>query len=146
MSDFSFFYLCFFVFSVFVYNVNYYCYCACVLTDSFCVSVSVPPSSSSSSSSAKPEPVNVKSSPSSSGSSSGADILVAGSVALDLSCDYMGAWGPGNDQETQPQMHTSNPACINQSVGGVGHNVALAAHMVSENTNVRLCSLIGDDV
>ncbi|KAL5614616.1 hypothetical protein BROUX41_004715 [Berkeleyomyces rouxiae] len=76
----------------------------------------------------------------------GADILVAGSVALDLSCDYMGNWGSDKPAEVQPQMHTSNPSCINQSVGGVGHNVALAAHLVSENTNVRLCSLIGDDV
>ncbi|PHH53233.1 Pseudouridine-5'-phosphate glycosidase [Ceratocystis fimbriata CBS 114723] len=77
---------------------------------------------------------------------SGADILVAGSVALDLSCDYMGGWGSDRTNQIQPQMHTSNPACINQSVGGVGHNVALAAHLVSEHTNVRLCSLIGDDV
>lgn len=43
-------------------------------------------------------------------------------------------------------MHTSNPACINQSIGGVGHNVALAAHRVSKDVSVRLCSMVGDDV
>ncbi|OHE95804.1 indigoidine synthase A like protein [Colletotrichum orchidophilum] len=75
--------------------------------------------------------------------SSKADVLVAGSVAIDLSCDYH----PLSDKkEVAPHMHTSNPACINQSIGGVGHNVALAAHRVSKDTTVRLCSLIGDDI
>ncbi|KAL1887260.1 U3 snoRNP protein [Ceratocystis pirilliformis] len=95
-----------------------------------------------------PKPVPVTPSPAGHfvNTGSGADILVAGSVALDLSCDYMGGWVSDRPNQIQPQMHTSNPACINQSVGGVGHNVALAAHLVSEHTNVRLCSLIGDDV
>lgn len=69
-----------------------------------------------------------------------ADILVAGSVALDLSCDYTG--GP----DISPTLHTSNPASINQTVGGVGHNVALAAHKVSEEGKVRLCSVVGADM
>jgi len=69
-----------------------------------------------------------------------ADILVAGSVALDLSCDYTG--GP----DISPTLHTSNSASINQTVGGVGHNVALAAHKVSEEGKVRLCSMVGDDM
>jgi pseudouridine-5'-phosphate glycosidase/pseudouridine kinase len=69
-----------------------------------------------------------------------ADILVAGSVALDLSCDYV-KWG----SKEKMQLRTSNPACIRQAVGGVGHNVALAAHLVSVETTVRLCSLVGDD-
>ncbi|KAK2062262.1 indigoidine synthase A like protein [Colletotrichum caudatum] len=72
-----------------------------------------------------------------------ADVLVAGSVAIDLSCDYRPL---GDKKEVSPHMHTSNPACISQSIGGVGHNVALAAHRVSKDINVRLCSLIGDDV
>ncbi|KAK1998571.1 indigoidine synthase A like protein [Colletotrichum falcatum] len=72
-----------------------------------------------------------------------ADVLVAGSVAVDLSCDYRPL---GDKKEVSPHMHTSNPACISQSIGGVGHNVALAAHRVSEDVSVRLCSLIGDDV
>lgn len=73
-----------------------------------------------------------------------ADILVAGAVALDLSCDYVGG---GRSGEVAPKMQTSNPSRINQSVGGVGHNVALAAHLVSQDTAaVRLCSMVGDDV
>ncbi|KAI5466127.1 Indigoidine synthase A like protein-domain-containing protein [Mariannaea sp. PMI_226] len=71
-----------------------------------------------------------------------ADILVAGSVAIDLSCDYS-APKSGN---MSPATQTSNPACISQSIGGVGHNVALAAHLVSQQARVRLCSMIGDDV
>ncbi|KAF6841141.1 IdgA domain-containing protein [Colletotrichum plurivorum] len=75
--------------------------------------------------------------------SSKADVLVAGSVAIDLSCDFHPL---GGAKEVSPQMHTSNPSCINQSIGGVGHNVALAAHRVSEDVSVRLCSMVGDDV
>ncbi|KAK3943622.1 Indigoidine synthase A like protein-domain-containing protein [Diplogelasinospora grovesii] len=75
-----------------------------------------------------------------------ADILVAGSVALDLSCDYYS----GSTTSVSPQLHTSNPAAISQSVGGVGHNVALAAHKITggeaNNNKVRLCSMIGDDI
>lgn len=69
------------------------------------------------------------------------DIVVAGSVALDLSCDYKGA------QPGTPSLHTSNPASITQSVGGVGHNVALAAHRFGAGgVTVKLCSVVGDDV
>lgn len=75
-------------------------------------------------------------------SPSKADILVAGSVALDLSCDYSAP----KAGEVAPALHTSNPAFISQSIGGVGHNVALAAHSVSKQARVRLCSMVGDDV
>ncbi|KAM7207041.1 Indigoidine synthase A like domain containing protein [Rhypophila sp. PSN 637] len=75
-----------------------------------------------------------------------ADILVAGSVALDLSCDYAGGVSKGGGKQVSPALHTSNPASISQSIGGVGHNVALAAHRVSEEGQVRLCSLVGDDI
>ncbi|KAL6403387.1 hypothetical protein AUP68_12730 [Ilyonectria robusta] len=71
-----------------------------------------------------------------------ADILVAGSVAIDLSCDYSAP----KSGEVSPALHTSNPSCISQSIGGVGHNVALAAHLVSQQARVRLCSMVGDDV
>ncbi|KAM5355821.1 hypothetical protein ACJ41O_002467 [Fusarium nematophilum] len=71
-----------------------------------------------------------------------ADILVAGSVAIDLSCDYSAP----KSGDASPVLHTSNPACISQSIGGVGHNVALAAHSVSKRARVRLCSMVGDDV
>ncbi|KAI5866900.1 Indigoidine synthase A like protein-domain-containing protein [Durotheca rogersii] len=72
-----------------------------------------------------------------------ADILVAGSVAVDLSCDYA---GEDSLEHPTPHLHTSNPAHIGQSVGGVGHNVALAAHKIMQGSKVRLCSLIGDDL
>jgi pseudouridine-5'-phosphate glycosidase/pseudouridine kinase len=70
--------------------------------------------------------------------------VVAGSVALDLSCDYR---TPEKETSKSPRMHTSNPATITQSVGGVGHNVALAAHRFGAgDVKVKLCSVIGDDV
>ena len=69
------------------------------------------------------------------------DVLVAGSIAVDLSCDYAGRKGSNS-----PELHTSNPAAISQSIGGVGHNVALAAHRASTKATVKLCSLVGDDV
>lgn len=71
---------------------------------------------------------------------------MAGSVAIDLNCDYAGAYTKDSANQGSPQLHTSNPACINQSVGGVGHNVALAAHRVSQDVTVRLCSMVGDDL
>jgi pseudouridine-5'-phosphate glycosidase/pseudouridine kinase len=70
------------------------------------------------------------------------DVLVAGGVAVDLSCDYTSP-KPG---DASPQLHTSNPASITQSIGGVGHNVALAAHMASSRTRVGFCSMVGDDM
>jgi pseudouridine-5'-phosphate glycosidase/pseudouridine kinase len=70
------------------------------------------------------------------------NIMVAGAVALDLSCDYSGN-KPG---DIAPQAHVSNPAKISQSIGGVGHNVALAAHRASSKNKVQLCSMVGDDV
>ncbi|KAH8884479.1 hypothetical protein GQ53DRAFT_661827 [Thozetella sp. PMI_491] len=72
------------------------------------------------------------------------DILVAGSVALDLSCDYTQDLSAGRN--VAPSLHTSNPSIMTQTVGGVGHNVALAAHKVSGEGKVRLCSMIGDDI
>jgi pseudouridine-5'-phosphate glycosidase/pseudouridine kinase len=71
---------------------------------------------------------------------------VAGSVALDLNCDYAGGMTSGNSKAVSPELHTSNPATISQSIGGVGHNIALAAHRVSEEGRVRLCSMVGDDI
>ncbi|KAK4156949.1 pseudouridine-5'-phosphate glycosidase [Chaetomidium leptoderma] len=74
------------------------------------------------------------------------DVLVAGSVALDLNCDYAGGVAPGNAKTVSPALHTSNPSTISQSVGGVGHNIALAAHRISGEGKVRLCSMVGDDI
>jgi pseudouridylate synthase / pseudouridine kinase len=42
--------------------------------------------------------------------------------------------------------HTSNPAVITQAIGGVGHNVATAAHLIGNGTTVRLCSFVADDL
>ncbi|KAI0125992.1 Indigoidine synthase A like protein-domain-containing protein [Xylariales sp. AK1849] len=72
-----------------------------------------------------------------------AEILIAGSVALDLSCDYA---SPNSASDQSPQLHTSNLARISQSVGGVGRNVALAAHKVSGDMKVKLCSMVGNDI
>ncbi|KAJ5585414.1 Pseudouridine-5'-phosphate glycosidase [Penicillium hispanicum] len=71
-----------------------------------------------------------------------ADVLVAGSLAIDLSCDYT----PFGDERVQvaPVPHTSNPAVIGQSLGGVGHNVAVAASYVG--SDVLFCSVVADDL
>jgi pseudouridine-5'-phosphate glycosidase/pseudouridine kinase len=71
------------------------------------------------------------------------DILVAGSVAVDLACDF----SPFAKTSTaSPVLKTSNPARIAQSIGGVGHNVATAAHLIGGPNSVRLCSLVADDL
>ncbi|KKY26604.1 hypothetical protein UCDDS831_g01264 [Diplodia seriata] len=43
-----------------------------------------------------------------------------------------------------PQLHTSNQASIQQTLGGVAHNIARAAYLAG--SSVRLCSAVGDDV
>jgi len=43
-----------------------------------------------------------------------------------------------------PTPQTSNPAEITQSLGGVGSNIARAAHLLV--AEVRLCSAVGDDI
>ena len=70
------------------------------------------------------------------------DILVAGSLAIDLSCDY----APFANESTKiaPVPHTSNPAVIGQSLGGVGHNVAVACKYLAGST--LFCSAVGDDL
>ena len=70
------------------------------------------------------------------------DVVVAGALAVDVACDFR----PPRDliSSDQPQLHTSNPASIQQSLGGVGHNVATALHYL--NSDVRLCSSVGGDI
>ena len=70
------------------------------------------------------------------------DVLVAGSLAVDLSCDYS-PLAPDKTDIT-PALHTSNPAVIGQSFGGVGYNVALASNNVG--SSVLFCSVVGDDL
>ncbi|KAK5124096.1 hypothetical protein LTR08_006033 [Meristemomyces frigidus] len=67
-------------------------------------------------------------------------IFVAGSLNVDLSCDYTPR--PNAPAHT-PEPHTSNPATIAQTLGGVAHNVARAAHLLG--APVRLCSAVGAD-
>ncbi|KAA8574131.1 hypothetical protein EYC84_005651 [Monilinia fructicola] len=76
-------------------------------------------------------------------STSKPSIVVVGSVAIDLSCDYV----PRTKQRTgdsSPQMHTSNIAQIRSSIGGVGYNVLRAAQL-SSNKPVSLYTFIADD-
>ena len=68
-------------------------------------------------------------------------LFVAGSLAIDLSCDYSPYSGTS---ARNPELQTSNPAHINQSLGGVGHNVARAAHLLG--TEVQFCSAVGSDL
>ena len=68
-------------------------------------------------------------------------VVVAGSVALDLSCDFDTVLD--ETSSSQPQLHTSNPAIISQSLGGVGANVATALHFLG--VPARLCSVVSDD-
>jgi pseudouridine-5'-phosphate glycosidase/pseudouridine kinase len=76
--------------------------------------------------------------------------VVYGSVAIDLSCDYeplgADAHSPPRDIPISPQMHTSNLAAMTPSVGGVGRNVALAAHRAGGKTSVLLRSLVAKDL
>lgn len=73
------------------------------------------------------------------------NVFVAGSLAVDLSCDYIDRSGPTTaDRASEPALHTSNPARITQSLGGVGSNVARAARLMG--ANVRLLSAVGDDL
>jgi pseudouridine-5'-phosphate glycosidase/pseudouridine kinase len=81
-------------------------------------------------------------------------IVVSGSVALDISCDYSPRGGnthaelstSGGTTGSSPQLYTSNIAAITPSVGGVGHNVALAAQLAGGGLSVRLCSFVVEDL
>lgn len=69
------------------------------------------------------------------------DVVVAGALAMDLSCDF----APFEDTTVSidPQLHTSNPANITRSLGGVAQNIATTLHYLG--SSVRLCSMIADD-
>ena len=72
------------------------------------------------------------------------DVVVAGSLAIDLSCDFTPEHSEKSGGSLTPQLHTSNPATISPSLGGVGQNVATALHHLG--VSVRLCSAVGDDI
>ena len=71
-----------------------------------------------------------------------ADVIVAGSLAIDLSCDHIQQ--STENLSSQPLLHTSNPASITQTLGGVGQNVATALHYLG--SSLRLCSSVADDI
>ena len=70
------------------------------------------------------------------------DVIIAGSLAIDLSCDYIRP--PTESLSSLPQLHTSNPASITQTLGGVGQNVATALHYLG--SSLRFCSSVANDV
>ncbi|KAL8721604.1 MAG: hypothetical protein Q9181_007675 [Wetmoreana brouardii] len=69
------------------------------------------------------------------------DVFVAGSLAIDLSCDFMPR--KGANSSITPLMYTSNPATISQGLGGVGQNIASTIQYL--DTSVQLCSATGND-
>ena len=72
------------------------------------------------------------------------DVLVAGSLAIDLSCDYKPTVEPSSLHHTNtPALKTSNPALISHSLGGVGQNIATALHHLG--VSASLCSAVGED-
>lgn len=70
------------------------------------------------------------------------DILVAGSLASDTMCDYQPFQITADSNS--PALQTSNPSNITQSPGGVGRNVALAAHLAGGN--VAFVSVVANDL
>lgn len=74
------------------------------------------------------------------------EIVVAGSLAIDYSCDYNlpSSGTPGSSNASQPKLHTSNPCIIRPTLGGVGHNIAKAAHYMG--ADVRLSAPVGNDL
>ncbi|KAF2687886.1 hypothetical protein K458DRAFT_414952 [Lentithecium fluviatile CBS 122367] len=74
--------------------------------------------------------------------SSRPEIIVAGALAVDFSCDY--APFANSSAPTDPVRHTSNPAIISQTLGGVSHNIAKAAHLLG--AAVQLHSVVADDL
>lgn len=78
----------------------------------------------------------------SSTASSEPKIVVAGALAVDFSCDY--APLDNSLDQLEPVLHTSNPAVVNQTLGGVAHNIAKAAHLLG--ASVQLKSAVGDDL
>lgn len=98
--------------------------------------------SNASLSSSEPSSTPTTSVSSTSATLSNADIIVAGALAVDFSCDY--APFANTISQTDPLPHTSNPAVINQTLGGVAHNIAKAVHLLG--SSVHLHSAIGDDL
>ena len=71
------------------------------------------------------------------------DVLVAGALAVDYACNYAPLPSVLPTSST-PSLQTSNPARITQTLGGVAHNIAKAAHYLG--ARVQLCSVVGADL
>ena len=71
------------------------------------------------------------------------DVLVAGALAIDSACDFSPLPDTAKAVLVSPDLRTSNPAVITQTLGGVGHNIATAIHQLG--IPVRLCSFVADD-
>lgn len=67
--------------------------------------------------------------------------MVIGSLAADTSCDYSPF---DTNVDASPVLHTSNPASIAQSAGGVGRNVATAAQYAG--AQVSIASVVANDL
>jgi pseudouridylate synthase / pseudouridine kinase len=72
------------------------------------------------------------------------DIVVAGSIALDINCDYYPSSTTSSSHNISPQLETSNPASISQSLGGVGFNITTATHLLG--ASVRILTAVGSDI
>ncbi|MCJ1281806.1 hypothetical protein MMC26_001129 [Xylographa opegraphella] len=71
-----------------------------------------------------------------------AEVFVAGSLAVDTNCNY-NPDRKSRNTSGNPDMHTSNPAIITQSLGGVGQNVASALHYLGKPP--QFCSAVAAD-
>lgn len=89
-----------------------------------------------------PPATPITTSPPASNNAAPVDIVVAGALAVDFSCDY--APFANASSQIDPLPHTSNPAVISQSLGGVAHNIAKASHLLG--SSVRLYSAVGNDL
>lgn len=69
------------------------------------------------------------------------DVLVAGAIASDTICDYAPF---KSGLSPAPILQTSNPSNIIPSAGGVGRNVAVAAHYAG--ADVGLASAVAEDI
>ncbi|RKF59835.1 Pseudouridine-metabolizing bifunctional protein, partial [Erysiphe neolycopersici] len=74
------------------------------------------------------------------------NIAIIGAVANKQICDFILSPNAAFDTNLQPILKSTNHSRIEHTVGGVGHDIALATHLVSGNQRVRLYSLVANDL
>lgn len=74
------------------------------------------------------------------------NIAVIGAVTNEQICDFILSPNAAFDTNLQPILKSTNQSRIEHTVGGLGHDIALATHLVSGNQRVRLCSLVANDL